>query len=111
MSRGWPPQKWLIFLGFCEVFSVLACSKCRMFAKSHAHTKQLFFPSLPRRGGRAIKKLTPFRKWRGRGGQSQVKFPNAFQKVSSGLPLFMFRAVALTLGARLRRFGGFASFY
>src|SRR2546426_12584646 len=30
------------------------------------------FPSLQRRGGRAIKKKFPFRKRRGRGGRSQV---------------------------------------
>src|SRR2546426_2391318 len=44
------------------------------------------FPSLQRRGGRAIKKKFPFRKGRGRGGRSHTMYQNAFRNVTCKRP-------------------------
>src|SRR5258705_6181319 len=44
------------------------------------------FPSLQRRGGRAIKKKLPFRKGRGRGGRSHTMYQNAFRNVTCKRP-------------------------
>src|SRR6267142_786455 len=78
------------------------------------------FPSLPRRGGRAIKKMVPFRT--GADGVVNLKLCFGMRSerchVNDHSLCFAMsrsrcraRAVALTLRARLRRCGGFATFY
>jgi hypothetical protein len=66
------------------------------------------FPSLKRRGGRAINEMDPFRN----GAAGVVSSAKLFRPEQfSDLPLLRLRAVALALRARLRRFGGFATSY
>ena len=68
-------------------------------------------PLLERRGGRAINKMVPFRI----GAAGEVAHTSHFgmrcKNIVRERPLFMLRAIALALRARLRQQGGFAAFY